>query len=241
MEELLLRLGMPAAWIEVLELGLLGRLLLAAVLGGLIGLERELSGKPAGLRTNLLICVGAALLMELSVRLAADANAVNVAAGAVFRADPGRIAAQIVSGIGFLGAGTILQARGTVVGLTTAATIWVVAAIGMAVGAREYMQAAGATLLVFLSLVSLGRLENLLVRRRQARAYRILLDVEPAVLQHVQAVFRERGLHVEVAAIEKLGDRFEVLLDVQGPIALQDGALRELLARPGVTRVARAD
>ncbi|MBA2245639.1 MAG: MgtC/SapB family protein, partial [Gemmatimonadetes bacterium] len=116
------------------QLALLGRLLLAAVLGGVIGLERELSGKPAGLRTNLLICVGAALLMDLSIAVAALANLPNEQAGAIFRADPARIAAQIVSGIGFLGAGTILQARGNIIGLTTAATIWVVAAIGMAVG-----------------------------------------------------------------------------------------------------------
>ncbi|HET7273730.1 MAG TPA: MgtC/SapB family protein, partial [Longimicrobiaceae bacterium] len=130
MEELFLRL-------DFLQIDLLGRLLLAALLGGLIGLERELSSKPAGLRTNLLICVGATLLMELSLTVAAEANAANLAAGVAFRADPARIAAQIVTGIGFLGAGTIMQARGSVVGLTTAATIWVVAAIGMAVGARE--------------------------------------------------------------------------------------------------------
>ena len=86
--------------------------------------ERQHAHKPAGLRTNILICVGAALLTDLSV----------TAAGAAPGADPARIAAQIVTGVGFLGAGTILQARGSVTGLTTAATLWVVAAIGMAVG-----------------------------------------------------------------------------------------------------------
>jgi putative Mg2+ transporter-C (MgtC) family protein len=85
------------------------------LLGGAIGMERELSGKAAGLRTNILICVGSALLMDLSINLP----------GALGRnGDPARLAAQVVTGIGFLGAGTIMQARGTVIGLTTAATLW---------------------------------------------------------------------------------------------------------------------
>src|SRR5687767_15281939 len=126
----------------------------------MIGLERELSGKPAGLRTNLLICVGATLLMEVSINLAASANL----GGGEMRSDPARIAAQIVSGIGFLGAGTIIQARGSIIGLTTAATIWVVAAIGMAVGGRFYVEAIGSAILVGTALVMLGRVEGIIVR-----------------------------------------------------------------------------
>src|SRR5690606_42014922 len=112
--------------------GAVGRLFLAALLGGIIGLEREATGKPAGFRTNLLICLGAALITEISIAIAHD-----TALQQPLQADPGRIAAQIVSGIGFLGAGTIMQTRGSVTGLTTAATKWVVAAIGMATGAGE--------------------------------------------------------------------------------------------------------
>ncbi len=103
-----------------LRLDLLVRLALAVVLGGAIGWEREASGKPAGLRTNILICVGAALFTDLSIRFG------GLAIGGVVR-DPARIAAQIITGIGFLGSGTIIQARGTVTGLTTAATLCVVA------------------------------------------------------------------------------------------------------------------
>src|SRR3989442_12396163 len=95
------------------------RLLLAAVLGGLIGIEREIRDKPAGLRTNILICVGSALFMSLSAQIA------HLLGG-----DPTRIAAQIISGIGFLGAGAVLHSHGFVLGLTTAATIWVVAGGG---------------------------------------------------------------------------------------------------------------
>lgn len=134
-----------------LRLDLLGELLLAAVLGGAIGWERERAHKPAGLRTNILICVGAALIADLSGRVAAAAGP---------PADPGRIAAQIVSGIGFLGAGTIIQSRGSVTGLTTAATMWVVAAIGMAVGFGYDVEAAGATILVLIALIPLGWIEG---------------------------------------------------------------------------------
>ena len=113
--------------VRTLRLDLLVKLGLAVLLGGIIGFEREVSGKPAGLRTNILICIGAALLMDVSVHIGlVDGRRIG---------DPARIAAQIVSGVGFLGAGTIMQSQGVVTGLTSAATIWVVAAIGMTVGA----------------------------------------------------------------------------------------------------------
>src|SRR5690606_20216523 len=165
--------------IEALGWGpLLGRLLLAALLGGLIGLERELSGKPAGFRTNLLICLGAALLTDLSMLIAADLTL----PGGV-RADPGRIAAQIVSGVGFLGAGTILQSRGSVTGLTTAATLWVVAAIGMAAGAGAYVHAVAGTVLVLLALRILGRFgDHLMPQRSGERTMRLVLQDRPELV-----------------------------------------------------------
>ena len=124
---------------EALRLSVLGKLLLATLLGGAIGLERELAGKPAGLRTNILICVGAALFTQLSV----DIARIGFTPDGRPYGDTTRIAAQIVSGIGFLGAGAILHGEGAVVGLTTAATIWVVAAIGTAVGAGRLRRRAG--------------------------------------------------------------------------------------------------
>lgn len=133
-------------WVDTLRLDLALKLVMAAILGGAIGFEREWSGKPAGFRTNQLICIGAALLTDLSMIVA------GMAPDHVTNADPGRIAAQIVSGIGFLGAGTILQARGHVTGLTTAATLWTVAAIGMTVGAGLFVEAVGATVLVLVVL-----------------------------------------------------------------------------------------
>jgi putative Mg2+ transporter-C (MgtC) family protein len=125
------------------------RLVLAASLGGAIGLERELSHKPAGLRTNMFICFGAAFYTILSVELAGE-----------FVGDHTRIAAQIIPGIGFIGAGSILHARGGVSGLTTAATLFVVASIGMAAGAGLSLPAIFATILILVALQSLGWFET---------------------------------------------------------------------------------
>ena len=137
---------------------LLGRILLAGVLGGILGIERDIHGRQAGLRTHLLVAVGAALFSILSTHI--STYHVVVADGFTKVTDPGRIAAQIVTGIGFLGAGVILREGFTVVGLTTAACLWVSAAIGMASGAGQYLMATGTTALSLFSLVLLRWLER---------------------------------------------------------------------------------
>src|SRR3989442_3316255 len=119
--------------IEMFRLELFLQLSLATLFGGAIGLERELGGKPAGLRTNILICIGSVLYTKLSITMAAGT------------ADPTRVAAQIVTGVGFIGAGTILHARRAVVGLTSAATIWGVGPIRGAVRSAFYLGADGPT------------------------------------------------------------------------------------------------
>jgi putative Mg2+ transporter-C (MgtC) family protein len=129
------------------------RLLLAAGLGAAIGLEREMRQKPAGLRTNILIAVGSALFTTVSVHFG-DLGGT-----------PDRVAAQIVTGIGFLGAGAILHSGVSVQGLTTAATIWVNAAVGTAVGAGQCLMATVATVITLLVLLVLGRVEVVLERR----------------------------------------------------------------------------
>src|SRR5438128_2198806 len=132
-----------------LDYGVALKLVLAAFLGGCVGIEREMRDKPAGVRTNMLICTGSALFMVLSTRL-----------GVLFGVDSTRIAAQIITGIGFLGAGAVLHSHGFVLGLTTAATIWVVAGVGMAVGAGFYSTAAFATLLSILILTLMSFIEE---------------------------------------------------------------------------------
>lgn len=130
------------------------RLALAAAFGGAIGLEREYRQKPAGLRTNMLIALGAALFSILSVELGASAGS------------PDRIAAQVVTGIGFLGAGAILRSGDHIHGLTTAATIWVNAAIGMAAGVGSYTVAAVAAAITLVVLVLLPWMEEFVETRR---------------------------------------------------------------------------
>jgi putative Mg2+ transporter-C (MgtC) family protein len=139
------------SWLQqvVVMNGAVGRLLMACLLGGFVGLEREFSRKAAGVRTNLLICMGAAFFTLLSAVLAGDANP-----------DKGRVASNIVQGIGFLGAGLIIHNRSRVSGLTSAASIFVVASIGMACGAGLYAAAGVAAVIVVVALELVGFLER---------------------------------------------------------------------------------
>lgn len=213
--------------ISSLRLGLLGRLLLAAFLGGLIGWEREASAKPAGLRTNMLICIGAALLGDVSLHFAELAQVGRV------QADPARIAAQVVSGIGFLGAGTIIQSRGAVTGLTTAATLWVVAGIGLAAGASQYAAAVGTTLLVLVALLPLGMLEGWIEARHASRVFRIVAGFHAGVVDEVESALRAVGLEVEVeeATRDLHRDTVTLVIKVHGSMDEVRAGRRALLER----------
>jgi putative Mg2+ transporter-C (MgtC) family protein len=138
------------------------RLLLACALGGVIGLDREYHHKPSGVRTNLLICFAAALFTYLSPLIAGELST-----------SKGQIASNIVQGVGFLGAGLILHNRNRISGLTSAATIFAVAAVGMACGAGLYLPAAFATLLILLALEAVGALETLSNLKLQSRIYEV--------------------------------------------------------------------
>ncbi len=128
------------------------RLLLAAVLGGMVGLERELHEKAAGFRTHILVCIGSCLMMLTSLHI------FDIYKG-LTTLDPARIAAQVVTGIGFLGAGTIIRYGATVRGLTTAASIWTIAGVGLAVGSGFYLAAIITSLIMLLSLYMLSRVD----------------------------------------------------------------------------------
>jgi putative Mg2+ transporter-C (MgtC) family protein len=207
--------------IETLRFDLLGALTLSVLLGGAVGLERELRGKPAGLRTNILICVGATLFTQLSIVIPGG------------NGDPGRIAAQIVTGVGFLGAGTILHTRGTVQGLTSAATIWLVAAIGVAVGAGALFEATGATLLVLVVLRALGAVEPMLRRRATVTRLRVEVDAGPGRAEEVERIVREAGLAIESVHAEPRGNRLILELEARGAQHLQDQAKLALLRASG--------
>jgi putative Mg2+ transporter-C (MgtC) family protein len=165
--------------------GAIGRLMVACLLGGAVGLEREFNRKDAGVRTNLLICMGAAFFTLLSAVLAGDANP-----------DKGRVASNIVQGIGFLGAGLILHNHSRVSGLTSAASIWVVASIGMACGAGLYAAAVVATIIVIVALEAVGFLE----RRANIKAYPLVYEA--------RGQDQTRMLESILAAMDKAGERF---------------------------------
>lgn len=144
------------------------RLFVAAVLGGLIGIEREHRSGFAGLRTHMLVCVGSALIMIVS-----QIGFYSVIEERLIVLDPSRVAAQVVSGIGFLGAGTILVGRNVIRGLTTAASLWTVAALGLAVGAGLYVASIGATVLVLVILAGLKPLENVFFKKDHVSGLKI--------------------------------------------------------------------
>lgn len=176
---------------EALRLSVLAKLLLATLLGGAIGVEREIAGKPAGLRTNILICVGAALFTQLSI----DIARIGFAPDGRPYGDTTRIAAQIVSGIGFLGAGAIMHGQGSVVGLTTAATIWAVAAIGAAVGAGAYVDACGATALIMVILIGLRPVEKMLMAKRR-RVHITLRVKQGCPFDRFEKTIDQYGIHI---------------------------------------------
>ena len=215
--------------IDVLHLQLLLQLGLAILCGGWIGFERELSGKPAGLRTNILICVGATLFTSLSFVLSEG------------RGDPARVAAQILPGVGFIGAGTILHARGSVTGLTSAATIWVVAAIGMALGAARYVEALGATVLVMFVLWGLGRFEGLVARRSAYSHLVVHAKPEATALEELEALLRRAGLEIERTQSRRENVDLVVEFDLRGPKRLHDQALIGILHHPSVRAVSTGE
>lgn len=215
--------------VEAFRLELLLQLVLATLLGGAIGLERELGGKPAGLRTNILICIGSALYTKLSITLAGTT------------ADPTRVAAQIVTGVGFIGAGTILHARGAVVGLTSAATIWVVAAIGVALGAGYYPEALGTTLLVILVLQGLGRVEIYIERHAAKSRVTIHAHPDPSVLEELETVVRRTGLEIARQTNRRENVDLVVEFELRGPKRLHDQVMIALLHHPGVRTVSTGE
>ena len=200
--------------------------------GGAIGLEREISGKPAGLRTNILICLGSAMLMDLSVHL----GLLGIAESQGRTGDPARLAAQVVSGIGFLGAGTIMQARCSVVGLTTAATIWVVAAIGLVLGAGFYFEGVASTATVALVLTGLGRFERrLLSARRRVSATIRLRPGTP--FESIAQILTARGVHIQAKEIFDHPEDRTYELQLVGKAREYDAIATELMRREDVLSV----
>ena len=192
------------------------RLILAAILGGIIGLEREFKHRPAGLRTNMFICFGAAMFTVLSERLAGVPS------------DAARIAAQIIPGIGFIGAGSIIHTRGLTTGLTTAATIFVVASVGMAAGGGLYLTAIFATCLVLAALFALGHLEETFNLKVLLSSYEVTGPTVEQITHEVNRILENQRRLMLNAVSGDTGHHVRLQFDVEGCARDQRDIFREL-------------
>jgi len=215
-------------WLEQVGVvnGAVGRLLLACLLGGLVGLERELAKKPAGVRTNLLICLGAAFFTILSSVIAGDTGS-----------NKGQIASNIVQGIGFLGAGLILHNRSRLSGLASAASIWVVASIGMACGAGLYAPASVAAGIVIVAMMVVGFLEQ----RVNLKPYNVTYEARGAdqllMLQGILAALDKQ--HQRLADVEtaSVGDLQRIVFPLNGTNRQHAQVRSQLSVQPGITQI----
>jgi putative Mg2+ transporter-C (MgtC) family protein len=202
------------------------RLVLAAILGGVIGLERELRHQPAGLRTNMFICFGAALFTILSDVLAVE-----------HLGDHTRISAQIIPGIGFIGAGSILHTRGLTTGLTTAATLFVVASVGMATGGGLYLTAVFSTGLILIALFSLGRLELTFNLKTLLTSYEVTGGSVEEITNEVNRILEHQHRMMQNVVTGSTSQHVRMQFDVSGCNRDQKAFLKELKSSSVLGRV----
>jgi putative Mg2+ transporter-C (MgtC) family protein len=206
----------------------LWRLLIALGLGAVVGLERELAGKPAGLRTNILMCVGSCLFMIISVEIARSTGG---------RADPGRIAAQVVTGVGFLCAGTIMRSRFSVSGLTTAATLWVLSALGLAVGAGYQLLAVTGAAVITITLIVIRRVEAAIHRFHSDHIVQLVLERRTGMVATTLQLFTKMKIHAAVHEVTFRDDSWYVTIEYDTSRRSHGRLLRELSDLEGVTSV----
>lgn len=181
---------------------LIFRLLLSAVVGGLIGLEREANNRPAGFRTHILVTIGSALIMLISSQAFIDMGG-NV--------DPSRLASQVVSGIGFLGAGTIIRDGGNIKGLTTAASIWVCGGLGLAIGGGFYLGGIVTAIITFASLTLLNKLEQTVLSKKY-RKITILCRERPGLIGDVGQLFGENNVIIKDIKVNRNNVTYDNIL-----------------------------
>lgn len=176
------------------------RLLLAIVIGGAIGYERQYKNRPAGFRTHILVCVGAAVVSMMQLHIVEESLQLvleNPLLASAVKADSGRMPAQVITGIGFLGAGTIMHEKGSIKGLTTAATVWVVGCVGLAIGYGYYGLSVIAGICVFLILVSLKSLEEKILSRGNILQIDITYHDQTQVTDFMRAYFRNHNIKIK--------------------------------------------
>lgn len=174
------------------------KLLLSITLGGIVGFEREFKSRPAGLRTHILVCIGAALVQITAINYFRSSGLTNM--------DPMRLGAQVISGIGFLGAGTILKEGANIKGLTTAASIWVVGCIGVAVGTGLYIEATAATIFIYVSLRGFKILEDKMSRGKKYINLEIVAKNTPGMIGKIGNLFGELEITIDTIDISDNDD-----------------------------------
>lgn len=200
-----------------------GRLLLASLLGGLIGLEREVHGRPAGFRTHLLVSLGSCLFVASSIHFYRLYG--NFSGTGPIGVDPGRVAAQVVTGIGFLGAGAIIKEKAAVRGLTTAACLWLAAAVGLACGVGMFAMAVLVTALALSSLLFLKKIENRLSRDTYVTVMVWSADLE-GQMERIERLLKECLMMVVNLNIEKDVEHREVMFEFEVKFSTREMACR---------------
>ena len=188
-----------------------GKLFIAAILGGFIGWEREKRGRPAGLRTHLLLCVGVALMMLVSEHIFVNYQVYK--SDSVLRIDPARIAAQVVTGVGFLGAGTIMRFRASVRGLTTAASLWIVSGIGLAVGSGFILPAVFTTIIVITTLILLPKAEGEMKRDKYV-TIKMLIASQEHFLENIKSILEKNSVRLQNYRFEKDIQKNEIVYNI---------------------------
>jgi len=200
----------------------------ALLIGMIVGLEREFQGKPAGIRTNILMCVGSCLIMIISLQVARESGGT---------ADPGRIAAQVVPGVGFLCAGTIMRSRFSISGLTTAATIWVLSALGLAAGAGYYLLASAGTVAIVIVLILIRYLETYIISRRTT--YKINVEMEKSSMAPslVNEVIQKKNIPREDLKYQSEKEKLITVFEYTASKKELDKTIRKISSIEGVISV----
>jgi len=215
----------------------LGRLVLAALLGGVVGLEREIHGRPAGIRTYLILSLGTALLMVLSEYLLVAYH--SKYPGLSLQGDPGRIAGQAITGIGFLGAGVIIRYKDTIRGLTTAACVWLVCSVGLAVGAGFYLLGVAVTLLTLLALIGLKAGERRM-RKDWFEDLEVVSTDLPGQITLMKSLIAQHGFEVIASGLSRDAEKKELKATFQVRVRAvlpQREILQDLIELEGVKEV----
>ncbi|NLY74739.1 MAG: MgtC/SapB family protein [Firmicutes bacterium] len=213
-------------------LSVIVRLILAGIMGGIVGYEREHTQRPAGFRTHILVCVGAALVMITSEFIFERYHALA-------NLDPARLGAQVISGIGFLGAGTIIREGFSVKGLTTAASLWAVSCVGITVGAGLYSGAVVATIFIFITLLALKKFETSISKTSRYGTIFVQLESRPGLIGEISALLESCGVIIRNIEYEndQNKEKTSVKLAVRFPVHFNGANLmNELLKIPGIKK-----